>query len=150
MIADANSGAVIDKLCPICYNLHCQKAKALEKTDAFAIFFEFVRRDVMSKKRKIISLAVWLSIIALLLVGIILTSPQERHETVYYYTALNYVLPVVVAVLFTLLHALIQTYDLMMLTSVFYGEVSEVHAPREKDKKDNNKNMTQSDGVPQK
>lgn len=331
MIADAKSGAVIDNLCLICYNLHCQKAKALEKTDAFAIFIEFVRRDIMSKKRKIISLAVWLSIIALLLVGIILTSPQKKHETVgeimkdavlhgsnkislfgimdvnpavisaftvtgillvvalfirlfviprfkmipgkfqilleqlvgffrglgktnsphrngflcvylfgagvyifastlfelfgiqaittkghpislpaplsdingaialgfvsysvillgglvsnglkgvgktlkdfslpismsfrlfgamlsgllvtelvYYYTALNYVLPVVVAVLFTLLHALIQTYVLTMLTSVFYGEVSEVHAPREKRKKDKNKDAARSDAL---
>lgn len=48
-------------------------------------------------------------------------------ELVYYYSALSFVLPVVVGVLFTLLHALIQTYVLTMLTSVFYGEVSEVH-----------------------
>lgn len=47
-------------------------------------------------------------------------------ELVYYYSGLSYVLPVVVAVLFTLLHALIQTYVLTMLTSLFYGEVSEV------------------------
>lgn len=47
-------------------------------------------------------------------------------ELVYYYSSLSYVLPVVVAVLFTLLHALIQTYVLTMLTSLFYGEVSEV------------------------
>lgn len=48
-------------------------------------------------------------------------------ELVYYYSSLNYVVPVVVAVLFTLLHALIQTYVLTMLTSLFYGEVTEVH-----------------------
>lgn len=48
-------------------------------------------------------------------------------ELVYYYSGLSYVLPVVVAVLFTLLHALIQTYVLTMLTSLFYGEVSEAH-----------------------
>ena len=47
-------------------------------------------------------------------------------ELVYYYSGLSYVVPVVVAVLFTLLHALIQTYVLTMLTSLFYGEVSEV------------------------
>ena len=46
-------------------------------------------------------------------------------ELVYYYTALSFVLPVVVGVTFTLLHALIQAYVLTMLTSLFYGEVSE-------------------------
>ncbi len=50
-------------------------------------------------------------------------------ELVYYYIALSFVLPVVVAVLFTLLHALIQTYVLTMLTALFYGEMSE---PRER------------------
>lgn len=53
-------------------------------------------------------------------------------ELVYYYSGLSYVLPVVVAVLFTLLHALIQTYVLTMLTSLFYGEVSEVHQENKK------------------
>lgn len=56
-------------------------------------------------------------------------------ELVYYYTALSFVLPVVVGVLFTLLHALIQTYVLTMLASVFYGEVSEVHPKKEKIKR---------------
>lgn len=46
-------------------------------------------------------------------------------ELVYYFTALSYVLPVIVGVMFTLLHALIQAYVLTMLTSLFYGEVSE-------------------------
>lgn len=46
-------------------------------------------------------------------------------ELVYYYAQLSYVLPVVVAVLFTLLHALIQSYVLTMLTALFYGEMSE-------------------------
>ena len=46
-------------------------------------------------------------------------------ELVYYYIHLSFVLPVVVAVLFTLLHALIQTYVLTMLTALYYGEVSE-------------------------
>ena len=53
-------------------------------------------------------------------------------ELVYYYISLSFVLPVVVAVLFTLLHALIQTYVLTMLTALFYGEVSE---PQQKKKK---------------
>ena len=46
-------------------------------------------------------------------------------ELVYYYLALSFVLPVIVGVLFTLLHALIQAYVLTMLTSLFYGEVTE-------------------------
>lgn len=46
-------------------------------------------------------------------------------ELVYYYMALSFVLPVIVGVLFTLLHALIQAYVLTMLTSLFYGEVTE-------------------------
>ena len=46
-------------------------------------------------------------------------------ELVYYYIHLSFVLPVIVGVLFTLLHALIQTYVLTMLTALFYGEVSE-------------------------
>ena len=46
-------------------------------------------------------------------------------ELVYYYVNLSFVLPVVVGVLFTLLHALIQTYVLTMLTALYYGEVSE-------------------------
>ena len=46
-------------------------------------------------------------------------------ELVYYYVSLSFVLPVVVGVLFTLLHALIQTYVLTMLVSMYYGEVSE-------------------------
>ena len=46
-------------------------------------------------------------------------------ELVYYYVNLSFVLPVVVGVLFTLLHALIQTYVLTMLVALYYGEVSE-------------------------
>lgn len=46
-------------------------------------------------------------------------------ELVYYYLGLSFILPVAVGVIFTLLHALIQTYVLIMLTALFYGEVSE-------------------------
>ena len=46
-------------------------------------------------------------------------------EMVYHYIYLSYGLPVVVGVVFTLLHALIQAYVLTMLTALFYGEVSE-------------------------
>ena len=50
-------------------------------------------------------------------------------ELVYYYVQLSYVLPVLVGILFTLLHALIQAYVLTMLTALFYGEVSERPEP---------------------
>ena len=53
-------------------------------------------------------------------------------ELVYYYVTLSYVIPVIVAVLFTLLHALIQAYVLTMLTTLFYGEVSEKQAGKPK------------------
>ena len=56
-------------------------------------------------------------------------------ELVYYYTALSYVVPVIVGVLFTCLHALIQAYVLTMLVSIFYGEVSEPDVPKIKTKK---------------
>lgn len=46
-------------------------------------------------------------------------------ELVYYYKPLSYVLPVIVAVLFTMLHALIQAYVLTTLVSMFYGEKTE-------------------------
>ena len=55
-------------------------------------------------------------------------------ELVYYSIKLSFVLPVAVGVLFTLLHALIQTYVLTMLTSLFYGEVSEPHIKNKKKK----------------
>lgn len=55
-------------------------------------------------------------------------------ELVYYYLAISFVIPVFVGVMFTLLHALIQAYVLTMLTSLFYGEVSEVHHKGKKKK----------------
>ena len=58
-------------------------------------------------------------------------------ELVYYYVTLSYAVPVIVAVLFTLLHALIQAYVLTTLTSMFYGESTEKHehAPKKKKSK---------------
>ena len=53
-------------------------------------------------------------------------------ELVYYYLALSFVLPVIVGVLFTVLHAVIQTYVLTMLTALFYGEVSEPYVKKQK------------------
>jgi F-type H+-transporting ATPase subunit a len=63
-------------------------------------------------------------------------------ELVYYYSSLSYGLPVIVGVLFTLLHALIQAYVLTMLTSMFYGEVSEKAEKAPKDKKRGKKRVT--------
>ena len=48
-------------------------------------------------------------------------------DLVYYYSLTSYVIPVIVGILFTILHALIQAYVLTMLTALFYGEVSESH-----------------------
>lgn len=55
-------------------------------------------------------------------------------ELVYYYANLSYGLPVIVGVMFTCLHALIQTYVLTMLCAMFYGEASE-HEKKKKSKK---------------
>ena len=46
-------------------------------------------------------------------------------ELVYYYFTLSFVLPVIVGILFTLIHAVIQAYVLTMLTAQFYGESTE-------------------------
>jgi len=61
-------------------------------------------------------------------------------ELVYYTISLSYVIPVIVAVLFTLLHAVIQAYVLTMLTSLFYGEVTEPYIKPIKSKKVGGKN----------
>lgn len=55
-------------------------------------------------------------------------------ELVYYYIHLSFVLPVAVGVMFTMLHALIQTYVLTMLTALFYGEVTEPAKRKTKEK----------------
>ncbi len=55
-------------------------------------------------------------------------------ELVYYFVSLSFVLPVIVGVLFTLLHALIQTYVLTMLVALYYGEVSEKSHGKDKAK----------------
>lgn len=53
-------------------------------------------------------------------------------ELVYYYVGLSFVLPVVVGVMFTLLHAAIQTYVLATLVSIFYGEAVEPKPKKQK------------------
>lgn len=60
-------------------------------------------------------------------------------ELVYYPMFLSFGLPVIVGVLFTLLHALIQAYVLTLLVSIFYGEVSEKKLEKGKKKKKKNK-----------
>lgn len=62
-------------------------------------------------------------------------------ELVYYFKATSFVLPVLVGVMFTLLHALIQAYVLTMLCSVFYGEVTEKKPKKVKNKKKNNEEI---------
>ena len=64
-----------------------------------------------------------------------LLSGMLTTELVYYYITLSFVLPVVVGVLFTVLHALIQAYVLTMLTSVYFGEVTEPSVKKKKKKK---------------
>ncbi|NLB81425.1 MAG: F0F1 ATP synthase subunit A [Clostridiaceae bacterium] len=51
-------------------------------------------------------------------------------ELVYYYLNLSFVLPIIVGLLFTLLHAVMQSYVLVMLTAHAYGEVTK---PRKKE-----------------
>ena len=46
-------------------------------------------------------------------------------EMVYYSKGLSLLIPVFVGIMFTLLHAIIQTYVLTTLTSTFYGEAAE-------------------------
>ena len=58
-------------------------------------------------------------------------------ELVYYYVSLSFVLPVIVGVLFTLIHAVVQTYVLTTLVSIFYGEA--VEPKPKKNKKVKNK-----------
>ena len=60
-------------------------------------------------------------------------------ELVYYYSVTSFVLPVAVGVLFTLLHAIIQTYVLATLVSFFYGEAVEPKPPKQKKEKKHKK-----------
>ena len=57
-------------------------------------------------------------------------------ELVYYSISLSFALPIIVAVLFTLLHAGIQAYVLTTLVSIFYGEAVEPKPRKEKVKKE--------------
>ena len=55
-------------------------------------------------------------------------------ELVYYSLALSFVLPALVGVVFTLLHAVIQAYVLTTLASIFYGEAVEPSQKKTKSK----------------
>ena len=61
-----------------------------------------------------------------LLSGVLVT------ELVYHYLSLSFGLPVIVGVMFTLIHALVQTYVLIMLASSSFGEVSKPHEKKKK------------------
>lgn len=77
-------------------------------------------------KRFSLPLSLSFRLFGALLSGLLVT------ELVYYYSSMSYVLPVVVGVLFTLLHALIQAYVLTLLTTMFYGELNAPLPKKEK------------------
>ena len=56
-------------------------------------------------------------------------------ELVYYVLQLSFVLPVIVGIMFTCIHAIMQTYILCMLVSMYSAEVSEDHPKKIKVKK---------------
>lgn len=56
-------------------------------------------------------------------------------ELVYHYFALSFGLPVIVGVLFTLIHAVVQAYVLTMLTALFFGECTHPHEKKPKKSK---------------
>lgn len=56
-------------------------------------------------------------------------------ELVYHFTMTSYVLPSLIGVIFTLLHAVIQSYVLTMLVSIFYGQVTEKSEKKSKKNK---------------
>jgi len=68
-----------------------------------------------------------------------LTSGVLATELIYScfngFLAYSIILPAFVAVLFTLLHAVMQTYIYTMLVAMFFGEVTEPKKPKEKKKK---------------
>lgn len=56
-------------------------------------------------------------------------------ELVYQFIALSFVVPVFVGVIFTVLHVIMQTYILTLLTSMFFGESTEPHLKKPKKEK---------------
>ena len=90
--------------------------------------FELLGLQAVTLKEFSLPISMSFRLFGALLSGLLVT------ELVYYYISLSFLLPVVVGVLFTLLHALIQTYVLTMLTALYYGEVSEPDQPKQKKK----------------
>ena len=91
--------------------------------------FFLYSQDIIQLKEFSLPISMSFRLFGALLSGLLVT------ELVYYYVSLSFVVPVVVGVLFTLLHALIQAYVLTTLTSMFYGETTEKHAPKPKKNK---------------
>ena len=91
--------------------------------------FFLYSQDIIQLKEFSLPISMSFRMFGALLSGLLVT------ELVYYYVSLSFVVPVVVGVLFTLLHALIQAYVLTTLTSMFYGETTEKHAPKPKKSK---------------
>ena len=89
-------------------------------SDADALLLDATSRHLLARA---------LGLFGALLSGLLVT------ELVYYYVTMSFVLPVIIAVLFTMLHALIQAYVLTTLTSMFYGEATEKHEAKPKAKK---------------
>lgn len=56
-------------------------------------------------------------------------------ELVYQFIALSIVVPVIVGIIFTVFHAVLQSYIFSLLTSMFYGEAMEKHEKKPKIKK---------------
>lgn len=80
-----------------------------------------VRGFLLALKEFSLPISMSFRLFGALLSGLLVT------ELVYYTISLSIVLPVIVGVLFTLLHALIQTYVLIVLTATYFGEVTEPH-----------------------
>ena len=63
--------------------------------------------------------------------GVLVT---ELVYVVFDFLSKTVVVPIFVAVMFTLMHAVVQTYVLTLLTTMFYGEASEKHEKKKKKK----------------
>lgn len=81
------------------------------------IFYNGVRGGLGVVKDISLPVSMSFRLFGALLSGLLVT------ELVYYYTALSFVVPVLVGVLFTLLHAVIQTYVLTTLVSIFTAKL---------------------------
>jgi F-type H+-transporting ATPase subunit a len=60
-------------------------------------------------------------------------------DLVYEFIALSFIVPIFVGIIFTVFHAIVQTYVLTLLTSMFYGSAAEIIHSQKPHKKINNK-----------